>query len=527
MILYGGRKLEIGQEMWTPRKPVVTDQEGMVAAQHVEAARAGAEILAKGGNAVDAAVAAGFALGPTEPWMCGIGGSGFMVIWLAKEQRAIALDFQGVLPMEINPADYPVDDTLPKTSMGFPAVKGFSNTQGATSVTVPGAVAGFEHAVKQFGRLTLKDTLAPAIRLAENGVQASWYYTLMIASEMEILARDETAASIYLPGGAPVQPGDTLVIPGLANTMKRLADGGADAFYRGDLGHDFVAELRSRGSRMSMADLGSYQVLEFDPMEAEHRGVTLFTPGEQSGGLRQKDFLKHIERHLPQPGSRPDPQSWEVYADALEAAWHAHRERNGTLAEVGSSTSSLSAVDSEGNMVALTYTLLDHFGAGITLPKTGLAVNNGVSYFDPRPGRRTSMQGGKRINSSNMVPTVAVKDDRALFAIGASGGDLIMPCVSQIAALMLDFDMSLDEAIHTPRLDASHRGSLRVDPRLGRDVIDNLQRRYSLEISGNVVMPKLYACPSGVSALANGAFAGANDPLLPDGAAVGVSGSHY
>lgn len=255
-------------------------------------------------------------------------------------------------------------------------------------------------------------------------------------------------------------------------------------------------------------------------MEAQHRGATLYTPGDVSGGLRQRDFLAHIAASLPTP-TIPDAASWCIYAEALEKAWHAHRARNGTLAEVGSSTSSLSAADAEGNMVALTYTLLDHFGAGITLPGLGLALNNGVSYFDPRPGRRTSIEGGKRINSSNMVPTVAVRDGQAIFAIGASGGDLIMPCVSQIAALMLDFGMSLEEAFHSPRLDASHRGSLRADPRLEADVLQALAELYKLEISGNVVMPKLYACPSGVARTSDG-FVGINDPALPDGGAVGT-----
>lgn len=507
-------------DQWATHKQAVVRAGGMVAAQHIKAAEAGAEVLAAGGNAVDAAVAAGLALGAVEPWMCGIGGSGFMVIWLAAEQRAVALDFQGVLPKGLTAADYPIDDSLPPTSMGFPAVKGFANTQGARAVTVPGAVAGFDHALRHYGRKTLADTLAPSIRLAEQGIPASWFCTLMIASEMMILAKDPTAAAIYLPDGAPLQPGARLHIPGLARTLRRLAETGTEGFYRGDLGRDLVRELQAQGNRMTMEDLAAYQVMEYAPMEARHRGATLYTPGEQSGGQRQRDFLAHIAAHLPDPGPAPDAASWCLYAEALETAWRAHRQRNGTLAEVGSSTSSLSAADAEGNMVALTYTLLDHFGAGITLPETGLALNNGVSYFDPRPGLRTSMQGGKRINSSNMVPTVAVRDGAALFAIGASGGDLIMPCVSQIAALMLDFGMTLEEAFHSPRLDASHRGSLRADPRLGSAVLEALGARYPLEVSGNVVMPKLYACPSGVARVAGG-LAGINDPALPDGGAVG------
>ncbi|WP_457939881.1 gamma-glutamyltransferase [Mesorhizobium sp. 10J20-29] len=507
-------------DQWITRKPLVTDAGGMVAAQHIAAARAGALLLSRGGNAVDAAVAAAFALGVVEPWMCGLGGSGFMVVWVASEQRAVALDFQGALPLALDRGDYPVDDTLPLTSMGFPAVKDLANTQGGRSVTVPGAVAGFDHALGAFGRMSLGEALAPAIGLAEEGIPASWFCTLMIASEMAILARDPVAASIYLPDGAPLLPGARLRIPGLARSLRRLAETGSDGFYRGDLGRDMVRELQSLGCRMTMGDLEAYRVMEYAPMEAQHRGSTLYTPGEQSGGLRQRDFLAHIAAKLPEPPSVPDATTWPIYAEALEKAWHAHRARNGPLSEVGSSTSSLSAADAEGNMVALTYTLLDHFGAGITLPETGLAFNNGVSYFDPRPDRRTSMEGGKRINSSNMVPTIAVSDNNALFAIGASGGDLIMPCVSQIAALMLDFGLSLEEALHSPRIDASHRGSVRADPRLGKAVLDALAQHHTLEISGNVVMPKLYACPSGVARTAEG-LAGINDPALPDGGACG------
>ncbi|HQY45044.1 MAG TPA: gamma-glutamyltransferase [Paracoccaceae bacterium] len=509
-------------DQWITRKPAVRSREGVVAAQHVLAARAGAASLARGGNAVDAAVTAALALCAVEPWMCGIGGSGFMVIWLAKEQRAVALDFQGVLPQGLSAADYPIDTNLPLTSMGFPAVTNFANTQGARAVTVPGAVAGFDHALRHYGRAGLAEALQPAIDLAETGIPASWFCTLMIASEMAILAKDPVSSAIYLPDGAPLQPGAQLRIPGLSTTLKRLAEGGAQAFYQGDIGEDLVEELARQGSRMTMADLAAYTVRDFAPMEAQHRGATLYTPGDVSGGLRQRDFLAHVAATLPNPAAAPDADSWCIYAEALEKAWHAHRARNGSLAEVGSSTSSLSAVDAEGNMVALTYTLLDHFGAGITLPKTGLALNNGVSYFDPRPGKRTSIEGGKRINSSNMVPTIAVRDGQGLFAIGASGGDLIMPCVSQIAALMLDFGMTLEEAFHSPRLDASHRGSLRADPRLGADVLAALGARYKLEVSGNVVMPKLYACPSGVARQHEG-FSGISDPALPDGGAVGIS----
>ncbi len=509
-------------EEWRVTKAAVADAGGVVAAQQVAAARAGARMLAEGGNAVDAAVAAALALAPVEPWMCGLGGSGFLVAWIAAEGRAVALDFQGVLAAGLDPADYPVDEALPRTSMGFPAVRGFANTQGYGAVTVPGAVAGLSLAAARWGRLGFGRLLGPAIDLAETGLPASWYATLVIASEARILARDPVSAAIYLPGGAPLAPGERLRIPGLADTLRTLRDEGPDSFYRGALARRIAADLAAGGSRITAEDLAAYAVADVVPLAADHRGARLHTPGPHSGGLRLADFLAHVAAALADPPERPTPETWEAYAAALEAAWRAHRARMGTLAEVGASTSALAAADAAGNMAAITYTLLDHFGAGVTLPTTGIAMNNAVSYFDPRPGRPTSMAAGARIASSNMCPTVAVRDGRAAFALGASGGDLIMPAVAQIAALMLDFRLSLSEAMHSPRLDASHRGTVRADPRLGPAVLARLAARWPLEVAPNVVMPKLYASPSGVAAEAGG-LVGLNDPVLPDGGAAGPS----
>ncbi len=509
------------RDQWIPHKPAVHARGGMVASQHILAAEAGTSMLRRGGNAVDAAVAAGLALAAVEPWMCGLGGSGFMVIWLAKEGRAVALDFQGVLPSALVPGDYPPDPALPPTLMGFPAVKGWKNTRGAAAATLPGGVAGLSHAAEGFGRLGFGAAVEPAIALAETGIAVSWYTALLIGHEYEIVSLDPVTRSIYLPGGRPLQPGEVLRIPGLADTLRRLRDHGAADFYKGRIAGSLVADLNAQGNRITLADLAAYRVEEFGATPTSHRGTTLYTAGEQSGGARLNDMLAHVARELPAPTPAPTPESWLIYADALEAAWANHRARNGTLTEIGAHTSSLSAADAEGNMVSLTWTILDHFGCGVTLPGTGILMNNGVSYFDPRPGLNTSMAGGKRINSSNMCPTVAVRDGKAIFAIGASGGDLIMPAVAQIAALMLDFDLTLEEALHSPRLDASHRGSITADPRLGAAVIDLLAGKYRLDIRPNDVAPKLYAFPSGVAREGDG-LSGLSDPFHPDAGARGV-----
>ena len=186
-----------------------------------------------------------------------------------------------------------------------------------------------------------------------------------------------------------------------------------------------VADLQAGGSRIAMEDLARYEVLESESLAAVHRGAKLHTAGPTSGGPRLLQALAHIAEHLPAT-SAPGPASWRVYADALNAAWRSHNRRIGRDGESGGCTSHLSTVDGDGNMVALTYTLLNRFGSRVVLPQSGIAMNNAVSYFDPRPGQKLSMAGGARINASNMCPTIASRDGEAIFAIGASGGKLIL-----------------------------------------------------------------------------------------------------
>ena len=514
-------------EHWRVGKPAVVDRDGMVASQHMLASRAGAHVLHEGGNAVDAAIATALALGAVEPWMCGLGGSGLMVVWLAAERRAFTIDFQGVLAAAISTADYPVDPAGPETLMGFPSVVGEANVAGPRSITVPGAAAGFDAALSRWGTMAMRDVARPAIALARSGFLADWHMTLQVAVAMDVLARDACSTRNYLPNGRPVLPERHVHLPGLAATLEAYGAGGADAFYRGTLAEELALDLAEIGSAIGADDLASYEAIVAEAETTEHRGAVLHRLGEKSGGTRLNDFLAHVAEALPQPPAAPTPETWAVYAEALERAWASHHRRIGREAprtEQGACTSHLSAVDRDGNMVALTHTLLNRFGSGVTLPRTGLLMNNAVSYFDPRPGRPTTMEGGKRINASNICPVVAERPGgdgaESLFALGASGGNHIMPAVAQAAALMLDFGLPLDEAVDHPRLDASNRGSVRADPRLGEAVLERLGRDHALEVSQRLVFPKLYACLSGVARGPDG-FEGASDPSLPMGGASG------
>lgn len=502
-------------EQWQLRKPAVASAGGVVAAQHWQAAHAGAAILAAGGNAVDAAVATAFAVGVVEPWMSGLGGSGYMVIYDAAADRCQAINFQGVVPARIDLAAYPLDPTLPDSLMGFPAVVNNRNTVGYGSIAVPGAVAGLALALAQCGTLGFDRVLAPAIALAERGLPVDWHTTLNIAVQMAELRHDPGASAVFLPDGCPPQPETVLPLTQLAWTLRRLADHGPDEFYRGQVAERMVDDLRRGGSALDLDDLAAYRAELVTPLCGVHRGVRVYGADETSGARRLLDALSDIEAELTPDGSI-GAQTYLCYARALDRAFAAHKQRQGAL-ETGCTTH-LSVVDRAGNLVALTYTLLNRFGAQVVLPQTGITMNNSLGYFDPRPGRPTSLIGGKRINSSNMCPTIAVGAQQR-FAVGASGANYIVPAVTQITALLIDYELSLEDALHRPRIDASDRGSLRVDPALPAQTLAALGRHYALEVAQRGVLPKLYACPSAVLREASGINYGLSDPSSPTAAA--------
>jgi len=501
-------------EQWEVRKRAVTHADGMVAAQHVLAARAGAAMLDAGGNAVDAAVACAFALNVVEPWMCGLGGSGYMVVWRAAEQRAEVVDFQGVLPMAIDFADYPLDPNVPDSLMGFPGVRDNRNVVGYGAATVPGAVAGLSLGLERFGTMGLDTVLGPSIALARRGLPVSWFATMHVSLAMANLKNDPAAAEIYLPGGVPLQPESYRPLGPLAQTLETLAAKGPREFYEGELGARIAQDLQSGGSRITLEDLAGYAPILHDPLSAEHRGAAIHTAGETSGGPRLIEALGEIEREL-DPTRGVGAHTYLTYARALNTAFHSHKVRIGRIAE-GGCTSHMSAIDGDGNMVALTYTLLNRFGANVVLPQTGILMNNAVSYFDPRPGFPTSMEGGKRINASNMCPTIGVGECGYGFAVGASGANQIVPCTTQMTALLLDYGMDLETAFNTPRIDAGDRDSVRVDPAVGPEVLAQMAEHFDLEVAQQMVFPKLYSCPSAVMFdPATGLCAGMGDKSMP------------
>ncbi|GGF51613.1 gamma-glutamyltransferase [Aliidongia dinghuensis] len=488
-------------EAWSVAKPARTSRGGLVACQHHLAAAAGVELLRAGGNAVDAAVATAFALGVVEPWMSGIGGVGFMVAAEAKTGKVTVVDFGPVAPAGLDPARYPLASATAAPSMfGWPAVEDGRNDRGYEAAVVPGAVDGLGLALESLGRKSLAEVLAPAIRLAEIGLPLDWHSALAISLAAADLACDPAAAAIYLPGGLPAvpptdRPAGALPLGQLAQTLKRIAEAGRRDFYEGELAAGIAADLKAGGSVITAADLAGYRAELREPLVHDYKGVRLHFAGPLSGGPTVIQALDEIGRRLPTlPLGRPDGATFRIYAEALRAA---HETRLNELgAGTAGNTTHLSVVDRDGNMVALTVTLLARFGARIVLPSSGILMNNAINWFDPRPGRPNSLLPGRR-PLANMCPVVATRDSGPWVALGACGGRKILSAVTQLASMLIDYDLSLDSAFATPRLDASTERVL-VDAAMDPEWIAEIDRTLPVEIVPDQVYPSHFAVPSAV-----------------------------
>ena len=445
--------------------------------------------------------------------MCGLGGSGYILIWLAEKKQIKVIDFQGVLPEKISFDDYPLDENVPETIMGFPGVKHEQNVLGYKSITIPGAVAGLSLALQKFGRLGIDTILSKTIELAERGLPVDWHTTLQIALESKDLSKFKESSKIYLPDNFPPNPEQYIPLGNLLKTLKRISENGPDDFYKGEIADDICFDLNNGGSKISKDDLSSYEPKFIDPLSFEYKGKKIYTAGENSGGMRLKDTFNYLQKHF-NSSKEIGADTYLAYAKALNSAFKIHRKKLKKNVNHGC-TSHLSAVDCEGNMVALTYTLLNRFGSKVVLPRTGILMNNSVSYFDPRPGYPTSMEGKKRINSSNMCPTICIEGDRAYFSIGASGANHIVPCTMQIAGFLLDYNLSIEDAFNLPRIDVNANDIIYVDVSIDIKIIEELEKHFKIVKSQNLVFPKFYSCPSGVLRNSSGINYGIGDKSSP------------
>jgi gamma-glutamyltranspeptidase/glutathione hydrolase len=501
-------------DTWTVTKPAVEGGGGLIASQHPAASDAGAAVLRAGGNAIDAAVTAGLLIGTVEPWMSGIGGGCQMLVWLAKEQKAYVVDGGMIAPAALDPADYPLAGGTGAELFNWPAVQDNRNIEGYHAIAVPGYVDAVALALERFGSIGWKAAIQPAIDQARAGMAVDWYATLKIASGAASLSKYPASREAYLVNGhTPVGewggPIPRITLGKLADTLERLSEAGPRDYYDGAIARALAADLAEGGSRLNLADLQGYKAEVREADSAAYRGATVFTAPGLTAGPSLQMALRLLAGKL-QPGAAPDAAAFDAYAQCLMQSYAERLETMGDADEsrAPSCTTHLSVVDKEGNFVALTQTLLSLFGSRVMLPQTGVTMNNGIMWFDPRPGRPNSIRAGRR-PLSNMCPTFAIREDGLKVALGASGGRRIFPAVFQLLSFLVDYGMDLNDAAHQPRIDVSGTETVLADHRLGEAVIGNLAGKFSTEVVQNGVFPALFACPNLAARKPDGGFVGA------------------
>jgi gamma-glutamyltranspeptidase/glutathione hydrolase len=459
----------------------------VIASSSEPASRAGLEILRRGGNAVDAAVAVGFALAVTLPAAGNLGGGGFMVIQLA-DGRAAALDFREAAPLAATPGMY-LDAAGQVTEKSL---------VGHLAVGVPGSVAGLVAALRRYGKLPLREVIAPAVRLARAGFPVDSALARGLSAAQPLISRFD-GGTTFFPRATPLAPGAVLRQPALGRTLARIAEQGPDAFYRGLVADQIVAEMRRGGGIITRADLARYRPLWRHPLAGAYRGYRLVTmPLPSSGGIALLEILNILEtrpalapfgstayEHLLAEAFRRafvdrntrlgDPAFVRVpvaeliskaYATRLAATIDPARASPspafGAAAPGGTHTTSYSVVDAQGNAVAVTTTLNSSYGSGVYVRAAGFFLNNEMDDFAAAPGHpnqfglveseRNAIAPGKRVLSS-MTPTI-VRDGagKPLLVLGAAGGPTIITAVAQVIVNVLDHHMPLAEAVGAARI---------------------------------------------------------------------------
>ena len=543
-------------------KQEATASKAIVVTNNLLASSAGVEVLTRGGNAFDAAVASLFALTVVEPMMVGMFGAGFFVYRDAEKGEVSTLDNYAVAPLNASETMFkPVKSRQPDQYI-FETERR-RNMVGHLSVATPGALKGWEFMVKQHGRLSLAEVMSPAIRYANEGYHASAYMSYLIGTVQNELALYEDSAKLYLPSGRPVATGKRIVMKDYSETLQAVSERGSDYLYRGELGRRVVDDMEENGGIITMRDLSSYELIERPPVSGTYRGeyeVYSMAPGSSGGthiiqmlnmlenfdvealGFASVEYLHLLtevlkiafadrQRYMGDPLRVRVPlrglTSKEYAAERVmeiggEAKHYIYGEPS-TYDSESQNTTHVSVVDSDGNMVAATQTLFSVFGSTVIVPGTGMLLNNCMGLFDPRPGRANSVAGGKRMLSS-MSPTIVLRRQKPFVCIGTPGGTRIFPAICQALVNIIDFGMTIQQAVEAPRLwtmgiKGSPEGKLSVEPEFGEEVLDGLRNR------GHDVLevPKVAGGMNGILIDGEGILHG-GACWRADGSPIGISG---
>jgi gamma-glutamyltranspeptidase/glutathione hydrolase len=498
-------------------KSPVEVSRAVVTAGHPLGAAVGAEVLRRGGNAVDAAVATAFAMAVVEPFMSCLAGGGSMLVHRPRRGDSAAIDFNVEAPAAAHARMYRLGRGRASDLFPWRAVEGDANVHGHRAVAVPGSVAGLALALERYGTLELRDAVAPAARLADRGVPVDGYLALVTATYARELARYPEAARTYLRDGRfpPRAPhlgsGDRLRQPALARTLELIGKEGPDVFYRGVLAEAIEAEIRRGGGALTRADLAAYRVRVGPPLEGAYRGVRLLGMPGATGCVTALEALNilgcfdlrgsgvgdarvcHLRaeafrlafadrfRHLGDPERVRAP--WARLTSPAYAARRARALRPARSARpapgrrrppAAECTTHVGVVDRDRTLVSLTHTAVSLFGSKVVVPGTGLLLSNGMIWFDPEPGRPNSIGPRKRA-LVNMTPFLALRDDAPYLTVGAPGGRKIVTAVPQVLSNVIDFGLDPQAACEAPRLH-TEGDELWVDGRVGPAVLTALRR---------------------------------------------------
>lgn len=562
MLLLGARAVA-----QVPDTPIIRYQDtahpiygaaGMVASQNLYASQAGADVLAAGGNAVDAAIAVSFSLAVTLPRAGNIGGGGFMLIHDAATGENTSIDYREMAPLGATRDMYldEVGDVDRNRAM-----------LSHLSAGVPGTVAGLYHAHQQHGRLPWKRLLESAIAQARHGVRVSFDLAEMLKSRQSRMCQNAaTCGYFYKDGGEPYAAGELLIQSDLADTLERIANDGPDGFYKGKTAELIAVEMKRGGGLVDAESLAAYRAVDRKPVTGTYRGYEVVTMSPPSSGgihvLQMLNILEHFpvaefgaggadsihllaevarlayadrSEHLGDPDYYDVPVEWltsKEYGEELAATIDMRQARKSTDVAPGVAphpespdTTHFSVIDADGNIVATTTTLNFSFGSAISVSGAGFLLNNEMDDFVSKPGvpnaygllggEANAIAAGKRPLSS-MTPTIVFADGKPWFATGSPGGSRIITSVLQMIVNVIDHGMNLAEAVNAPRM--HHQwfpDVLQLESGFSPDTVELLRARGHEIQDSRSSMGSVQAV-----GIRDGVFRGASDPRRPNAASV-------
>lgn len=515
-----------------------TGRNGVIATGRAECTEIGLDILKQGGNAVDAAVAVGFALGVCEQQSSGIGGGGFMTVRLANGD-VFFIDFRDRSAAAASLDMWEIDETG--------AVRNEENKIGGKAVAVPGDVKGLLYALDTWGTLSRGAVMAPAIEMAEDGFTVSHITSRDIKDAYRAIIRYDSTMAIYLDeDGMPYEAGDVITNPDLARTLFLIADQGEEVFYRGEIAEKIVATVQADGGCLTLEDFADYDIHVTEPVHGTYRGYDIYSSNLPSSGgtiiIEMLNILENFDVGSLDPESPAyfhllsevmklcyadrakymgDPEYVDVpvtgltdkaYARALADVIDLNRSQTYGAGDPwpfeSDSTTSYSILDAAGNMVVVTKTVDATFASALVAEGTGILLNDTLYDFSTDPDSPNVVAGNKRPLSS-MSPTLVVKDGQPVMALGAPGATRIISGVMQVITKVIDHGMDVQDAIDAVRMHDDF-GTLILERRVGEDVIDAL-RSMGHEVNASEVW-FTFPCVQAVARLDDGTLRGAADP---------------